>query len=157
MLEKAPAPAGSGSPWPTGHQFTERARAERAAVHALLAVGHSRRAIQRRLGMTYRAVQRLADAARPEDLFQGQWQNRRTKLDDFKLYLHERWVEGHTNAWNVWGEIKTQTHSDTLPESEGLELNASSLAVPNWMPSPDTSERSGGCSASSRVTSSRNG
>jgi hypothetical protein len=34
--------------------------------------------------MTYRTVQRLADAARPEDLFQGRWQNRQIRLDDFK-------------------------------------------------------------------------
>ncbi|GLX19854.1 hypothetical protein Slala02_31710 [Streptomyces lavendulae subsp. lavendulae] len=52
--------------------------------------------------MAYRTVQRLADAARPEDLFQGQWQNRRTKLDDFKPYLNDRWAEGCTNAWTLW-------------------------------------------------------
>jgi len=44
---------------------------------------------------------------RPEDLFQGQWQNRKTKLDDFKPYLNERWAEGCTNAWTLWEEIKT--------------------------------------------------
>ncbi|MGW5665349.1 transposase [Streptomyces sp. NPDC003758] len=57
--------------------------------------------------MTYRTVQRLADAAAPEDLFHGQWQGRRTKLDDFKPYLRERWAEGCTNAWTLWEEIKT--------------------------------------------------
>jgi hypothetical protein len=72
----APAPAESGSPWPTGHRFADR------------------------------TVQRLVDAARPEDLFQGQWQNRKTKLDEFKPYLHERWAEGCTNAWTLWEEIK---------------------------------------------------
>ncbi|MFI5924067.1 hypothetical protein ACIA8M_36800 [Streptomyces anulatus] len=61
--------------------------------------------------MTYRTVQRLADAARPEDLFQGQWQNRRTKLDDFKPYLHGRWAEGYTNAWTLWEEIKTHGYT----------------------------------------------
>ncbi|MFE6869302.1 ISL3 family transposase [Kitasatospora sp. NPDC057692] len=103
----AQAPADSGSPWPTGHRFADRARGKHATVHALLAAGHSRRSIQRQLGMTYRTVQRLADAATPEDLFQGQWQNRRTKLDDFKPYLNERWSEGCTNAWTLWEEIKT--------------------------------------------------
>ncbi|MEU5117085.1 hypothetical protein AB0G64_37080 [Streptomyces longwoodensis] len=89
--EKAPAPAGSRRPWPTGHRFTDRTRtrAQHATVHALPAAGHNRRSIQRRLGMTYRTVQRPAYAAKPEDLFQGQWHNRRT-LDDFKAYLHER-------------------------------------------------------------------
>ncbi|WP_144387190.1 transposase [Streptomyces sp. SAJ15] len=55
--------------------------------------------------MTYRTVKRLADAAAPEDLFQGQWQNCPTKLDDFKPYLDERWSEGCTNAWTLWEEI----------------------------------------------------
>ncbi|MEU7071395.1 transposase [Streptomyces narbonensis] len=106
-MAAAQAPADGGSPWPTGHRFADRTRAKHATVHALLAAGHSRRSIQRQLGMTYRTVQRLADAATPEDLFQGQWQNRRTKLDDFKPYLHERWAEGCTNAWTLWEEIKT--------------------------------------------------
>lgn len=67
----AAAPAKSGSPWPTGHRFADRTRAKHATVHMLLAAGHSRRrSIQRQLGMTYRTVQRLADTARPEDLFQ---------------------------------------------------------------------------------------
>ncbi|MFE7268338.1 transposase [Streptomyces sp. NPDC057592] len=107
----APAPAENGSPWPTGHRFADRTRAKHAAVHALLAAGHSRRSIQRQLGMTYRTVQRLADAASPEDLFQGQWQNRPTKLDDFKPYLHERWADGCMNAWNLWQEIKTHGYT----------------------------------------------
>lgn len=57
-------PADIDSPWPTGHWFADRTSAKRAAVHALLAAGHSRRSIQRQLGMTYRTVQRLADAPR---------------------------------------------------------------------------------------------
>lgn len=109
--ENAPAPAESGTPWPTGHRFADRTRAKHATVHALLAAGHSRRSIQRQLGMTYRTVQQLADAARPEDLFQGQWQNRRTKLDDFKPFLHGRWAEGCTNAWTLWEEIKTHGYT----------------------------------------------
>ncbi|MGP4003555.1 helix-turn-helix domain-containing protein [Streptomyces sp. 8N706] len=72
-----------------------------ATVHALLDAGHSRRAIARQLGMTYRTVKRYADAAGPEDLFQGQWQNRPSQLDEFKPYLDERWAEGCTNAWKL--------------------------------------------------------
>ncbi|MFD6312810.1 transposase family protein [Streptomyces nigra] len=61
----APAPAESATPWPTGHRFPDRTHAKHATVHALLTTGHSRRSIQRQLGMSYRTV-------RPEDLFQGQ-------------------------------------------------------------------------------------
>ncbi|MFG2721737.1 transposase [Streptomyces sp. NPDC048416] len=39
-------------PWPTSHRFADRARARHTEVHALLAAGHSRRAVQRQLGMT---------------------------------------------------------------------------------------------------------
>ncbi len=61
----------TGSPWPTGDRFADRTRANHAAVHALLAAGNSRRAIERQLRMTSRTVKRLADAAKPEGLFQG--------------------------------------------------------------------------------------
>ncbi|MFJ1936843.1 hypothetical protein ACIOGZ_29815 [Kitasatospora sp. NPDC088160] len=54
----------------TGFRFADRTRARHAAVHALLAAGHSRRAVQRQLGMTWRTVKALADAVTPEDLFQ---------------------------------------------------------------------------------------
>lgn len=60
-------------PWPTGFRFADRTRTRHAAVHALLAAGHSRRAVQRQLGMTGRTVKALADAANPEELFRSQW------------------------------------------------------------------------------------
>ncbi|WP_455354638.1 ISL3 family transposase [Streptomyces sp. SYSU K217416] len=106
-----PAPEAGASPWPKGHRFADRTREKHAIVHGMLGEGHSRRAVARELRMTYRTVQRLADAATPEDLFQGQWQNRRTKLDDFKPYLHERWSEGCTNAWTLWKEIQTHGYA----------------------------------------------
>ncbi|MFD7121463.1 hypothetical protein ACFWAA_31140 [Streptomyces sp. NPDC059922] len=94
-----------GSPWPTGHRFADLTRARHAAVHALLEAGHSRRSIQRQLGMTWRTVKQLAEAAAPEELFTGQWQNRPSVLDDYKPYLDDRWNEGFTNAWKLWEEI----------------------------------------------------
>ncbi|WP_438302324.1 hypothetical protein ACSHXN_00130 [Streptomyces sp. HUAS TT11] len=100
-MEKTP----SGSPWPTGHRFADRTRASHAAVHALHATGHSRRAIQRQLGMTYRTVKILADATVPEELFRGQWQGRPSVLDEYKPYLDDRWNQGCTNAWKAWEEI----------------------------------------------------
>ena len=91
--------------WPTGHRFADRTRSTHATVHAYLAAGHSRRAIARQLGMTYRTVKRYADAVTPEELFQGQWQGRPSKLDEFKPYLDERWSDGCTNAWTLWEEV----------------------------------------------------
>ncbi|WP_328493486.1 transposase [Streptomyces sp. NBC_00414] len=55
--------------------------------------------------MTWRTVKQLADAAAPEALFTGQWQNRPSILDDYKRYLDDRWSEGFTNAWKLWEEI----------------------------------------------------
>lgn len=74
----------SGSPWPTGHRFADRTRTLNATVHALVAAGHSRRAIQRQLRMTSRTVKRFADSAKPEDLFTGQWQTRASVVDEYK-------------------------------------------------------------------------
>ncbi|MFA3843879.1 VOC family protein [Streptomyces aureus] len=53
----------------------------------------------------WRTVKQFADAARPEELSTGQWQNRPSVLDDYKPYLDDRWNEGCTNAWKLWEEI----------------------------------------------------
>ncbi|MFJ9683828.1 ISL3 family transposase [Streptomyces sp. NPDC101194] len=103
--EAVPAADASGSPWPRGHRFADRTRARHAAVHALLAVGHGRRSVQRQLGMTYRTVKQFADAATPGELFTGQWQNRPSVLDGYKPHRDDRWNEGCTNAWKLWEEI----------------------------------------------------
>ncbi|MEU5431690.1 ISL3 family transposase [Streptomyces olivoreticuli] len=103
--EAAPPEETNESPWPRGHRFADRVRDRHATVHALLAAGHSRRSIVRQLHMTHRTVKRLADATVPEDLFQGQWQNRPTVLDEYKPYLDDRWNQGCTNAWKLWEEI----------------------------------------------------
>ncbi|MFF1650931.1 transposase [Streptomyces sp. NPDC058240] len=76
-----------------------------ATIHALVEARHSRRAIQRQLGMTSRTVKRYADAAKPEDLFTGQWQTRTPVLDEYEPYLDDRWNAGCTNAWKLWEEI----------------------------------------------------
>ncbi|WP_369149625.1 ISL3 family transposase [Streptomyces sp. R44] len=103
--EPAPPEEKADSPW-RSERFADRVRARHATVHALLEAGHSRRSIGRRLQMTHRTVKSLADAAKPEDLFRGQWQHNRTSvLDEYKPYLDQRWDEGCTNAWKLWEEI----------------------------------------------------
>ncbi|MFL4953237.1 ISL3 family transposase [Streptomyces sp. MMS24-I31] len=103
--EAVPAADLAASPWPRGHRFADRTRSRHAAVHALLKAGHSRRSVQRQLGKTWRTVKQLADAATPEELFTGQWQNGPSVLDDYKPHLDDRWNEGCTNAWKLWEEI----------------------------------------------------
>ncbi|WP_455711435.1 ISL3 family transposase [Streptomyces hirsutus] len=103
--EPMPPEENADSPW-RSDRFANRIRARHATVHALLEAGHSRRSIGRQLHMTHRTVKSLADAAKPEDLFHGQWQHNRTSvLDEYKPYLDERWDEGCTNAWKLWEEI----------------------------------------------------
>ncbi|MFD8645464.1 hypothetical protein ACFV14_34740 [Streptomyces zaomyceticus] len=81
-------------------------RARHATVHALLKSGHSRRSIGRQLHMTHRTVRSFADAAKPQDLFRGQWQhNRASVLDEVKPWLDELCDEGCTNAWKLREEI----------------------------------------------------
>ncbi len=100
--EATPPEGPPPSPWKSD-RFANRIRSRHATVHALLEAGHSRRSIGRQLRMTHRTVKSLADAARPEDLFRGQWQyNRTSALDEYKPYLDDRWNEGCcTNAWKL--------------------------------------------------------
>lgn len=92
--ESQPAPTEGPDGW-----------ARHAAVHALLEAGYSCRSIQCQLGLTYGTVKQLANAATPEELFTGQWQNRPSVLDDYKPCLDDRWNEGCANAWKLWEEI----------------------------------------------------
>ncbi|MFD5192577.1 hypothetical protein ACFWMU_31385 [Streptomyces sp. NPDC058357] len=107
--EPRPEPASEGnpssSPWPTGYRFAERTRAKHATIHALLAAGHSKRSVALQLGMSQNTVLRFSRADAPEDLFDRQWQNRTSVLDEYKIYLDDRWNEGCTNAWKLWEEI----------------------------------------------------
>lgn len=51
--------------------------------------------------MGFHTVRRFTRARTSEELFTGrQWQNGPTKLDAFKPYLHQQWVDGRTNTWN---------------------------------------------------------
>lgn len=99
-------------PWPTGYRFAERTRAKHATIHALLKAGHSKRSVARQLGMSLNTILRFSRAATPEELFTGQWQSRATKLDAYKPYLDLRWLEGCTNAWKLWEEIREQGYPD---------------------------------------------
>ncbi|WP_239146497.1 ISL3 family transposase [Streptomyces sp. SID10815] len=108
--EPAPPEEKTDSPW-RSERFANRVRARHATVHTLLEAGHSRRSTGRQLSMTHRTVKSPADAAKPEDLFRGQWQHNKTPvLVEYKPYLDERWDEGCTNAWKLGEEIVPLSH-----------------------------------------------
>ncbi|GAA5024558.1 hypothetical protein GCM10025734_83230 [Kitasatospora paranensis] len=146
--------------WPTSHRFADRTRTTHATVHAYLAAGHSRRAIARQLGMTYQTVKRYADAKTPEELFQGQWQGRPSKLDEFKPYLDERWSDGCTNAWTLWEEITARAAAATRPcgptsAPSGPRPSPSSRGRHHREPSPDGSCDTPTTSPKPTISSSR--
>lgn len=82
-----PTVAPAEQPWRTGNRFAERTRRTHTAVHALLEAGHTHRAISRQLRMGRHSVRKFAQAARPENLFRGQWQDRPSGLDPFRAHL----------------------------------------------------------------------
>ncbi|MFD7236003.1 ISL3 family transposase [Streptomyces syringium] len=95
-----------GSPWRTSSRFADRTRAKYATVHALLEAGHSRGSIGRQLSMTHRTVKRLADAAAPEDLFHGQWQNQPDLRPRRVQALPRRPLERRLHErWKLWEEL----------------------------------------------------
>ena len=84
-----------------------RTRERHAAVHGLLAAGHSRREAARILGLSRNTVNRFAAAASPGQLL-VKATSRESKLDPFKPYLHHRWNEGITDASALHAELKTR-------------------------------------------------
>ncbi len=93
---------------PTG-KFAERAQHHHAMVHDLIAEGHGIRGIARRLGWGRHTVQRYARAGTWQELVDGKWKGaRRSKLDPFKPFLHQRWEAGCTNARKLYADITEQ-------------------------------------------------
>ncbi|MFD8079643.1 ISL3 family transposase [Streptomyces sp. NPDC059718] len=87
-------------------RLSDRVREQHQAVHALLDQGLGQRPIARRLGLARNTVRCLAQAATPDELLVGKWTGRTSILDPHKPYLHQRWQEGHTNATQLFQELR---------------------------------------------------
>ncbi|MFC9619432.1 transposase [Streptomyces sp. NPDC056930] len=83
-----------------------RIRERHAAVHALLAQGHSIREIARELHTGGNTVRRTARAAVPEELLSGRRQPRASRLDPYEPHLDKRWAAGFTNAIHLHAELQ---------------------------------------------------
>ena len=94
-----------------------RAEQDKAARHArkqarfelvkqLHQEGHSKRAIQRHLGISWRTVDKYLAAESCPLYTRGRL--RPSKLTPWLPYLEERWQAGYTNATQLWREIETQ-------------------------------------------------
>lgn len=82
------------------------ARDRHAAVHGLLAAGHSQREAATILGLSRNPVNRFAAASLGELLVKVT--SRETKLDRYKPYLRRRWNEGITSAAALHAELQAK-------------------------------------------------
>jgi transposase len=87
-----------------------RTRERFAAVQELRRRGESLSAICRILSLDRKTVQRFARAGTVEELL-GKAIARTSLLDPFKLYLHQRWTGGVTEAAQLTREIATQGYT----------------------------------------------
>jgi transposase len=86
-------------------QLATRTRQRYAAVQDLLRRGVSRARISRQLRLDPHTVRRFADATNVEDLLVNDGR-RDSIIDAYRLYLHQRWNEGCTDAAALGQEIR---------------------------------------------------
>ncbi|MCX5165554.1 ISL3 family transposase [Streptomyces sp. NBC_00264] len=82
-------------------------RERHRAVQELRATGRSLRGISRDLDLDYYSVRRYARTANVDELLVKVTQ-RRTKLDDYKPYIYQRFTEGCHNARQLFREVRDQ-------------------------------------------------
>jgi transposase len=88
-------------------RLVSRTRDRHAAVHELLAAGHSLRSASRALGLDRKTVRRFASQPGP-DMLLVKATSRPSILDPFKPCLGQRWNEGITNAAALHEEIRAR-------------------------------------------------
>jgi len=84
-----------------------RTRDRHAAVHSLLAAGHSQRAAAAILGLSRNTVNRFAAAATADELL-VKATSRASRLDRYKPCLRQRWNEGITTATTLHAELQAR-------------------------------------------------
>jgi len=89
-----------------------RKQQRHAAIHQLRAQGHSLTAISRQLGVCFRTVQRYA-AASLDDLLAPAI-HRSSVLDGHADYIHQRRVEGLTDAAMLHADLQTRGRLRTV-------------------------------------------
>jgi transposase len=104
-LRAAPSQAQSTTAPPREYPLATRTRTRHAAVHELLARGHSRNAVARELNLHILTVRRFADAAGVEQLL-AKAEQRPTKLDPYIDLVNQRWNEGVDTARAIHQELQ---------------------------------------------------
>ena len=88
-------------------RLVARTRDRHAAVHGLLAAGHSERAAAQILSLSRGTVHRFAGAASAGELL-ARATSRESKLDRYKPYLRQRWNDGITTATVLHAELQAK-------------------------------------------------
>jgi transposase len=88
-------------------RIVSRTRERHAAVHELLAAGHSLHSASRTLGLDRKTVRRFAAQPSPDTLL-IKATSRPGILDPYKPYLGQRWNQGITNAAALHEEIRAR-------------------------------------------------
>src|SRR5580704_1223856 len=115
--EQAGAAAGPAAP-PAGpdglrdvcgreRHLVTRTRERHAAIHELLAAGHSQDAISRALGLDRHTVRRFAREPDVDKLL-VKATSRDSKLDPFKPWINQRWNDGITDAAALHAGLQAQ-------------------------------------------------
>jgi transposase len=89
-------------------RIVTRTRERHAAIHQLLAAGHSKTAIARALHLSRPTVARFAAAAAAGDILPAA---RESALDPYKPYLHQRWNQGTRDAATLHAEITARGYT----------------------------------------------
>jgi transposase len=88
-------------------RLAQRTQERHAAIHGLLAEGHSLKAVARELRLARGTVRRFARAEGIEELLAKNGTGRRPSiLTEHKPYLHQRWNAGVTNAATLFAELR---------------------------------------------------
>jgi hypothetical protein len=91
-----------------------RTRQRYAEVQALVAQGKGIKPIMRELGLAKETVRRFVRAQSVEELLATPTAGRPSILDPFKPYLHQRWRDGTTCAWDLFRELRQQGYAGSL-------------------------------------------
>jgi transposase len=128
-------------------RLVTRTRERHAAVHELLAAGHSLSSASRALGLNRKTIQRFARQPGPDTLL-VKATSRPGILDPYKPYLGQRWNEGITCAATLHEEIRARGWTGHLHAVErylrqyrtadGRDRHAPRLTASTAPPPPNT-------------------
>jgi transposase len=109
-----PEPEPAAQPDPAG-KYAERTRRHHELVRQLRAEGRGLREIARHLGWGLHTVQRLDRAATWQELVDGRWQGRPSKLDPFKAYLGQHDDGARGSIRRLFNEIRALGYDGSYP------------------------------------------